>query len=99
MPNTDLPLPGTADTIGLFGPDTSGALHVERYFTQEGVHPFDEVEWEHRHASIVAENGEVIFEADDVEMPAAWSQLATNVVVSKYFRVAQGNREKSLRAL
>lgn len=85
----------------LFASDPAGVLRVPRYFTTEGVHPFDEVEWEARYASITAENGEVIFEANDVEMPAAWSQMATNVVVSKYFKVGlgQSTREKSLRSL
>ena len=85
----------------LFAPDPSGVLRVQRVFSTEGVHPFDEVEWEERQASITAENGEVIFEANDVEMPKSWSQMATNVVVSKYFKVGlgQATREKSLRSL
>ena len=86
---------------GLFGPDPAGALRFERMFTTEDIHPFDGVEWEERYASITAENGEVIFEQNDVEMPAFWSQMATNVVVSKYFRVGlgQSTREKSLKTL
>jgi len=86
---------------GLFGPDPAGALRFERLFTAEDAHPFEDVEWEARYASITAENGEVIFEQNDVEMPAAWSQMATNVVVSKYFRVGlgQSTREKSLKTL
>ena len=86
---------------GLFGPDPAGALRIERYFTTEGVHPFNQVEWEERYASITAENGEIIFEQSDVLMPTFWSQMATNVVVSKYFRVGLGQpeREKSLKTL
>ena len=61
-------------------------LHIERRFTTEGVHPFDEVTWERRTASIGNEKGETVFEQQDCEVPAAWSQMATNVVVSKYFR-------------
>jgi ribonucleoside-diphosphate reductase alpha chain len=61
-------------------------LHVERRFTRAGVHPFDEVQWERRSAVISNEKGEVVFEQNDCEIPAAWSQMATNVVVSKYFR-------------
>jgi ribonucleoside-diphosphate reductase alpha chain len=59
------------------------------------------VEWDYRHANITAENGEVIFDQNDVEMPAFWSQMATNVVVSKYFRIGVGTnaREKSLKTL
>ncbi|MGC8785680.1 MAG: vitamin B12-dependent ribonucleotide reductase [Armatimonadota bacterium] len=76
-------------------------LHVERYFTRPGVHPFDEVRWELRTASITGERGEVIFEQKDVEVPEFWSQLATNVVASKYFRGLLGSpqRERSVRQL
>jgi len=102
MASLDLPADGKAQPDdGLFAPDPAGALRIERYFSTEGVHPFSEVEWEERYASITAENGEVIFEQNDVEMPAFWSQMATNVVVSKYFRVGLGKsgREKSLKTL
>jgi len=61
-------------------------INVKRYFTRPGVHPFAEVEWEKRSAVISGEKGEVVFEQHDVEIPKSWSQLATNVVVSKYFR-------------
>jgi ribonucleoside-diphosphate reductase alpha chain len=77
---------------------TSG-MHVERRFTTAGVHPFDEVRWEQRTASIANEKGELVFEQQDCEVPAFWSQMATNVVVSKYFRGPQGTprREGSVR--
>ncbi len=86
---------------GLFGASQTGAFRMTRYFTTEGIHPYDEVTWEHRYASITAENGEVIFEAHDVEMPDFWSATAGNVVISKYFRIGKGQqeREKSLRTL
>ncbi|MHB9130773.1 MAG: vitamin B12-dependent ribonucleotide reductase [Armatimonadota bacterium] len=92
---------GSQSSGGLFGPDPNGALRIERCFTREGVHQYDEVEWDHRYASITAENGEIIFEANDVEMPSFWSQTATNVVVSKYFKVGlgQASRETSLKTL
>jgi ribonucleoside-diphosphate reductase alpha chain len=61
-------------------------LVVERRFTTQGVHPFDEVQWEKRAAVISNEKGEVVFEQKDCEIPVSWSQMATNVVVSKYFR-------------
>jgi len=57
-------------------------LHFERYFTRPGVHPFDEVRWELRTASITGERGAVIFEQNDVEGPEVWRQLATNVAAS-----------------
>ena len=76
-------------------------LSIARYFTRPGVDPFDEVQWELRTASITGEGGKVYFEQKDVEMPASWSQLATNVVVQKYFRGGMGepSRERSVRQL
>src|SRR5579872_1401372 len=64
----------------------AGGISIERYFTKPGVDPFDTCEWELRSAVITNERGEVVFEQKDVEMPKFWSQMATNVVVSKYFR-------------
>jgi ribonucleoside-diphosphate reductase alpha chain len=74
-------------------------LKVSRRFTRDGVHPFDEVTWEKRSAIIGNERGETVFEQKDVEIPASWSQMATNVVVSKYYRGPQGTprRETSVR--
>ena len=76
-------------------------LHFKRRFTTEGVHPFDAIEWEYRPASIINDKGEAIFHQDNCEIPKAWSQMATNVVVSKYFRGGQGSpdREKSVKQL
>ena len=76
-------------------------LSLSRYFTEAGVHPFDQVEWEIRAAIIASERGETIFEQRDVEIPKTWSQLATNVVVSKYFRghVGTPERERSVKQL
>src|SRR2546428_6056593 len=76
-------------------------LPWKRYFTRPGVAPLDEVQWETREASITNEKGEVVFEQHDVEMPAGWSQVATNVVVSKYFRGVLGTpeRERSVKQL
>src|SRR5687767_557295 len=61
-------------------------LEFPRYFTLPGVDPFDEIEWEIRSAVIGNEKGKVVFEQRDVEIPKSWSQQATNIVVSKYFR-------------
>jgi len=74
---------------------------IERFFTRPGVHPFDEVEWELRSAAITDESGKAFFEQADVEIPASWSQTATNVVVSKYFRgkVGTPQRERSVKQM
>ncbi len=79
----------------------SGGVVIERRFTTPGVDPFDEVEWTTRSAVIQDEKGNTVFEQRDVEIPSDWSQLATNVVVSKYFRGALGKpeREKSVRQM
>ena len=80
---------------------TGKGLKFKRFFTRDGVHPYDEVEWEKRTASIGSETGKLVFEQRDVEVPANWSQMATNVVVSKYFRGRLGTdqRETSIRQL
>jgi len=61
---------------------------VSRFFTTPGVHPFDDIAWEKRNSKIINEKGETIFELKDLEVPDGWSQLATDIVVSKYFRKA-----------
>ncbi|HSS36886.1 MAG TPA: hypothetical protein VLR93_11485, partial [Patescibacteria group bacterium] len=84
-------------------PDGSKAkgLTFERRWTRPGVHPYDEIRWETRTASIGNESGKLVFEQKDVEVPEFWSQLATNVVVSKYFRghLNTPERETSVRQL
>ena len=74
---------------------------LERFFTTAGVDPYSEVEWDLRSAVISGEDGRIVFEQKDVEVPRAWSQTATNVVVSKYFRGPLGTprRETSVRQL
>ena len=76
-------------------------LTFPRFFTEEGVDPFIEIEWELRAALIGNERGEVVFEQRDVEIPKTWSQQATNIVVSKYFRgqLDTPDREHSVRQL
>ncbi|KKU13095.1 MAG: Ribonucleoside-diphosphate reductase, adenosylcobalamin-dependent [Candidatus Azambacteria bacterium GW2011_GWC2_45_7b] len=76
-------------------------LQIQRYFTKEGVHPYDEIEWERRVAKITSAKGEVIFEQKDVEAPKFWSQTATDIVAEKYFKghVGKPDREWSARQL
>jgi ribonucleoside-diphosphate reductase alpha chain len=77
-------------------------LTFKRYFTRDGVHPYDEVEWERRDAVIPNfKEGGNAFEQRDVEFPATWSQNATNIVAQKYFRGPLGSpeRESSVRQL
>ena len=71
-------------------------LTFQRHFTAADQPPFDVAAWERRSAVIQDEKGRVVFEQHEVEMPAGWSQLATNVVVSKYFRGAIGSPEREV---
>ncbi|MDZ7289141.1 MAG: vitamin B12-dependent ribonucleotide reductase [candidate division KSB1 bacterium] len=76
-------------------------LSLQRFFTTGTKHPFEELTWERRSAVITNEIGEKVFEQNDVEVPTTWSQMATNVVVSKYFNGKLGSpgRETSVRQL
>ena len=69
-------------------PPSQDGLHVPRRFTRPGIDPLDAVAWEQRRTVIANPDGSVVFRMDDVEVPASWSQLATDIVVSKYFRKA-----------
>jgi ribonucleoside-diphosphate reductase alpha chain len=82
-------------------PTTRHPIALERFFTRPGVDPMSEVEWDLRSAVISGEDGRVVFEQREVEVPRFWSQTATNVVVSKYFRGPLGSpqRERSVRQL
>jgi len=82
-----------------FAPEQAG-IGLGRHFTIEGVHPYDELEWERRDARITNfRDGSVAFEQRDVEFPVSWSLNATNIVAQKYFRGTLGTpeREWSLR--
>ena len=76
-------------------------FRYERRLTKQGISPYDTVKWELRDAVIVDHIGKVIFEQKRVEVPASWSQTATNIVASKYFRGKMGTpeRESSVRQL
>ncbi|MDH3583552.1 MAG: vitamin B12-dependent ribonucleotide reductase, partial [Phycisphaerae bacterium] len=63
-------------------------MKVARKFTETGGDVYQSVEWERRSSRIVNPDGSVVFEADNVEVPRSWSQLATDIMVSKYFRKA-----------
>ncbi len=79
----------------------SKGLTFPRYFTHPERHPYDEVAWERRSAVINDERGQPVFEQHDIEVPSSWSQTATNIVASKYFRgqIGSPEREDSVRRL
>ncbi|MBX3185024.1 MAG: vitamin B12-dependent ribonucleotide reductase [Polyangiaceae bacterium] len=63
----------------------SGLAFTRRY-TEAGQGPFDQVEWQRRTSVITNPDGSVVFKMEGAEIPREWSQLATDIVVSKYFR-------------
>ena len=98
--------PGQNDvTASSNGHDTakkrSNGLRFERVFTTKGVSPYDTIEWDIRDAVITDENGGIVFEQKNVEVPKNWSQMATNIVASKYFHghLDTDERENSARQL
>jgi ribonucleoside-diphosphate reductase alpha chain len=66
----------------------ASGLSIERRFTTEGVSPYDSVEWSRRDSRITNPDGSVVSEMTDTEIPTAWSQIAADIMVSKYFRKA-----------
>jgi adenosylcobalamin-dependent ribonucleoside-diphosphate reductase len=73
---------------------------MKRFFTSEGTHPFDAVEWELRDARI-GHGERIAFEQEGVEFPKSWSQNATNIVAQKYFRgqPESPERERSVKQM
>jgi len=91
---------GAAASTGLRG--NRKGLRVDSVFCPQDVSdPFTTVEWETRKAAIKDESGKALFEQTNCEIPKSWSQLATNVVVSKYFYGEPGteHREYSVKQL
>jgi ribonucleoside-diphosphate reductase alpha chain len=91
----------TMDEQGRFTGAGVKGLTFERRWTTPGIHPYEEVSWDLRSAEIKNESGGTVFEQHDIEVPSFWSQLATNVVVSKYFRghIGTPGRERSVKQL
>src|SRR3989440_3456924 len=75
-------------------PEQAG-IGIRRHFTIDGVHPYDEIEWERRDARITNyRDGSVAFEQLGVEVPVGWSLNATNMLAQKYFRGTLGTAER-----
>ena len=69
---------------------------VARRWTTVGTDPLDAVIYERRGSAITNPDGSVVFKMEGAEVPATWSQLATDIVISKYFRKAGLNGDKHL---
>lgn len=67
---------------------TTGGLSFPRYFTRDGVNPYDQFEYELRSSVIRNTTGDAVFEMHNVEVPKDWSQVATDILAQKYFRKA-----------
>lgn len=61
-------------------------VSIERFFTRKGIDPLSEIHYTKRSSLITNPDGSVVFKMEDVEVPEDWSQLATDILVSKYFR-------------
>jgi ribonucleoside-diphosphate reductase alpha chain len=82
--------------------EPSAGLKIKRHFSREGVHPFNDVQWENRTAEIKDwKTGKITFRQENLEFPSFWSQRATDIVASKYFRghIGSPGREQSARQL
>jgi len=67
---------------------SEGGCKINRYFTREGTDPLSEVKYAYRRSIITNPDGSEVFKMENAEIPESWSQLATDIVVSKYFRKA-----------
>jgi ribonucleoside-diphosphate reductase alpha chain len=83
-----------ASAVSVPATQAQGGLTFARRFSTSGVSPYDELQWEHRTASITDSKGNTIFEQKDVEVPIDWSMTATNIVASKYLHGQLGTRER-----
>jgi len=75
-------------------PEYGRGIMFNRLFTDGETDPYELIEWDKRDAKITNDKGDIIFEQRDIEVPKFWSQTATNIVVSKYFRGKIGTPER-----
>ena len=95
MPSPLRPVTNTTDRgVVSTSEEHAEGLKFARFFTEAGKDPLDKVEWTKRSAVIRNKEGEVVFEQAGVEAPSFWSDMAVNVVVSRYFRGKPGSRER-----
>src|SRR5438552_17306883 len=63
-------------------------MRIERRYTKDGQSPYADIEFRLTTSEIRNPDGSVVFYADDVEVPASWSEVASDVLAQKYFRKA-----------
>lgn len=81
-----------------YNPETG--MRFKRVFSKDGESPFDSVKYDRRQSMIREPDGTVVFEMNDIEIPAEWSQVATDIIAQKYFRktgVPQYNNDGTVK--
>ncbi len=63
-------------------------MRIERHYTKAGVSPYDAIEFRTTTSEIRNPDGSVVFRLEDIQVPAAWSQVAADIIAQKYFRKA-----------
>ena len=69
-------------------PAKGKGLRIKRVYTTPGVDPYDTIEWDKRSSKITNPDGSTVFKLENLEIPKSWTQLATDIIASKYFRKA-----------
>ena len=63
-------------------------MRIERHYTKEGVSPYDSIEFRTATSEIRNPDGSIVFRLEDIKIPTAWSQVASDIIAQKYFRKA-----------
>ena len=81
--------------------DPSTGLQFNRFYAEEGIHPYEKIKWENRDVLVTSATGDIIFSQKGVEFPSTWTINASQIVTSKYFhgRLGKPERESSLKQL
>lgn len=94
MPSQNLPVTDKKKSV------LEKSLNLKRFFSKSEIHPFEEVSWVRRDAS-VGSGDKKSFEQRGVEFPEFWSENAVNITASKYFRgkLSSPERERSVKEM
>src|SRR5215471_4035253 len=63
-------------------------MRIKRRFTTAGRDPYEAVPFRTASSEIRNPDGSVVFQAEGIEVPAEWSQVACDILAQKYFRKA-----------